>query len=206
MNSKSPLTWEELVKNNISLSRLPAVRREDLDEKGRQAYDTCADPKSRLWAKLVGVPGFWLHIPELLAPVRELNWGLRRKDSGLESRLRELTILVTARENDAQYEWTAHEPYALNEGLDPAIIDVVKYRKPISELPEKEALIIRFGRELFQTRKVSPETFSQALRAFGEKGVVQMVGLMGNYTMTAVIFHAIGQQLRPEQTPLLPID
>lgn len=206
MKGKSPLTWEELVRKNISLSRLPAVKREDLDEKGREAYDACADPKSRLWAKLVGVPGFWLHIPQLLAPVRELNWGLRRNDFGLEPRLRELTILVTARENDAQYEWTAHEPYALNEGLDPAIIDVVKYRKPVVGVPEKEALIIRFGRELFRDRKVSPETFAEALRAFGEKGVVQMVGLMGNYTMTAVIFHAIDQQLRPEQVPLLPVD
>ena len=45
-----------------------------------------------------------------------------------------------------------------------------------------------------------------ALRALGQKGVVHMVALLSNYTMTATIFHAIGQQLRPEQTPLLPVD
>lgn len=192
--------------SNISLSRLPAVQREDLDEQGRKAYDTIADPANRLHAKLVGPPGFWLHIPELLVPIREINWTLRRKDLGLEPHLRELTTLVTARENDSQYEWTAHEPYALKAGVDPAIVDVVKHRKPVSGLPEKEAAIISFGRELFGQRKVSQETYDRALRALGQKGVVHMVALFSNYTMTATIFHAIGQRLRPEQTPLLPLD
>lgn len=192
--------------SNVSLSRLPAVRRENLDEQGRKAYDAVADPKSKLHAKLVGPPGFWLHIPDLLVPIREINWYLRRKDIGLEPRLRELTILVTARENDSQYEWTAHEPYALKAGLDPAIVDVVKHRKPVSGLPEKETLIVCFGRELFRDRKVRPETYEQALLALGQKGIVHMVALMSNYTMTATIFHAIDQQLRPEQVPLLPVD
>ena len=191
---------------NVSLSRLPAVQRVDLDEAGRQAYDTCADPSHRLYAKLVGPPGFWLHIPELLIPIRELNWTLRRKDLGLEPRLREVTILVTARENDSQYEWTAHEPYALQAGVDPAVVDVIKHRVPTDGLPEKEAAIIIFGRELFRSRKVAQETYARALRLLGERGVVQMVALMSNYTMTATIFHAIDQQLRPEQTPLLPMD
>lgn len=192
--------------SNISLSRLPAVQREDLDEQGRKAYDTIADPGHRLHAKLVGPPGFWLHIPELLVPIREINWTLRRKDLGLEPHLRELVTLVTARENDSQYEWTAHEPYALKAGVDPAIIDVVKHRKPVSGLPEKEAAIISFGRELFGKRKVGDETYDRALRALGQKGVVHMVALFSNYTMTATIFHAIGQKLRPEQAPLLPLD
>jgi len=189
-----------------SVSRLPAVRREDLDENGKKAWDAVADPASRLHAKLMGPPGFWLHIPDLLVPIREINWYLRNQDIGLERRLRELTTLVTARENDSQYEWTAHEPNALKAGLDPKVVDIVKHRKPNSGLPEKETAIIRFGRELFQQRKVSDETYQQALRALGQKGVVHMIALMSNYTMTATIFHAIGQQLRPEQKPLLPID
>jgi 4-carboxymuconolactone decarboxylase len=189
-----------------SVSRLPAVRREDLDENGKQAWDAVADPKSRLHAKLMGPPGFWLHIPDLLVPIREINWYIRNQDIGLERHLRELTTLVTARENDSQYEWTAHEPHALKAGLDPAAVDIVKHRKPIAGLPEKETAIIRFGRELFQKRKVSDETYRQALRALGQKGVVHMIALMSNYTMTATIFHAIGQRLSPEQAPLLPID
>lgn len=192
--------------NPPSLSRLPTVTREDLDEQGKQAYDTVADTNHRLWAKLVGPPGFWLHIPELLIPIREINWHIRRNMDALEPRLRELTVLVTARAHDCQYEWTAHEPYAINAGLDPAAIDVVKHRKPVAGLGDKEAAIITFGRELFREHKVSDATFDQALRTLGQKGVVQMVALMSNYAMTATILLSIGQRLRPEQSPLLPID
>jgi len=189
----------------VSLSRLPAVRPEDLDENGKRAYDLCADPNSRLFAKLVGPPAFWLHIPEMLEHIRELNWHLRNADIGLERRLRELTVLVTARENDAQYEWTAHEPYALNEGLAAEIIDVIKHRKSLAGMPAQEAAIIGFGRELFGEKHVSAQTYDRALQALGQRGVVQMIALMSNYTMTAVIFHSIDQQLRPGQVPLLPI-
>ena len=189
-----------------SLSRLPAVNRDDLDENGKKAYDTVSDPSHRLYAKLMGPPGFWLHIPDLLLPIREINWYLRRKLEGLTPPLRELATLVTARENDSQYEWTAHEPYALKAGVDPVVVDVVKHRKAVDGLPEKEAAIIRFGRQLFREKKVTDDTYDAALKALGQKGVVHMVALFSNYTMTATIFHAIGQRLRPEQTPLLPID
>ena len=190
----------------VSLSRLPAVRRAHLNERGKKAYDACADPSSRLYAKLVGPPAFWLHIPEMLEHIRELNWHLRNADIGLAPRLRELTILVTARENDSQYEWTAHEPYALNAGLAPETIDIVKHRKAVAALSAQEAAIISFGRELFGTRKVSSATYERALQALSQKGIVHMVALMSNYAMTSVIFHAIDQQLRPGQLPLLPID
>jgi 4-carboxymuconolactone decarboxylase len=196
---------EPPVPKPLSLSRLPAVRREDLDERGRKAYDSCADPGSRLFAKLVGPPGFWLHIPEMLEPIRELNWHLRNADIGLERPLRELTILVTARENDAQYEWSAHEPYALEAGLSPATIEIVKQHGSIDALAAKEAAIIAFGRQLFREKNVDSQTYDRAIQALGQRGVVHMIALMSNYTMTAVIFHSIDQKLRPGQVALLPI-
>jgi 4-carboxymuconolactone decarboxylase len=189
-----------------SVSRLPAVKREDLDENGKKAWDTVSDPSHRLYAKLMGPPGFWLHIPDLLLPVREINWYLRRKLDGLGPDLRELATLVTAREHESQYEWTAHEPHALKAGVSPAAVDVIKHRKPVAGVGEKEAAVIEFGRQLFREKKVTDDTWDRAVKALGQKGVVHMVALFSNYAMTATIFHAIGQRLRPEQTPLLPLD
>lgn len=188
-----------------SVSRLPAVKRDDLDDEGKKVYDACADPLSKLHADLRGPPGFWLHIPQLLPHIREINWYLRNAEIGLERRLRELTILVTARENNSQYEWTAHEPRAVAAGLEATVIDTVKHRKPLTGLPEKEAAIIAFGRELFREKSVNARMYDHALARLGQQGVVHMVALMSNYAMTALIFHAIGQQLRPGQVPLLPI-
>ncbi len=185
-----------------SLSRLPLVAREAMDEQGKRFYDAVTSPQSRTLVGLQGPSGIWLHSPELGERMRAVNQYLRY-ETALEQRLTELAILVTARELDNQFEWTAHEPVALKEGLDPEIIDVVKHRRPISGLGTKEALIISLGRKLFRERKVDPETFAHALEAFGPRGIVELAALMGNYAGTAIMLNMVDQQLRPDQTPLL---
>jgi len=64
-----------------------------------------------------------------------------------------LAILVIAREMQSQFEWTMHEPVAREVGLEPAAIEVVKYNKSPQDLKERDALIIRFGRELVREHK-----------------------------------------------------
>ena len=190
--------------NRDSSSRLPPVRREALNAAGQRAYDAVTDSGSKLRASLRGPTGFWLHLPAVIGHVRELNWNLRNSELGLPRALRELTILVTARANDCQKEWTAHEPRALLAGVDAAVIDVVKYRKPLEGVAATEAAIIAFGRELFRDKKVSAATYAQALQVLGQRALVHMIALMSNYTMTATIFAALDQQIAPDQEPLLP--
>ena len=185
-----------------SLSRLPLVKREEMDEQGKTFFDTVTGPHSRTLAGLQGPSGIWLHSPALGARVRAVNQYLRFETT-LERRLTELAILVTARELDNQFEWTAHEPAALKEGLDPTIIEVVKHRKPVSGLETKETLIISLGRALFRERKVDSQTFAQAVEVFGSRGVVELAALMGNYAGTAIMLNMVDQQLHPGQTPLL---
>jgi 4-carboxymuconolactone decarboxylase len=185
-------------------SRLSPVRREQLDEQGRRVYDSVLDPKRPTLAGFQGPAGIWLHSPKLGEPIREFN-RILRSEIPLEPRLRELAILVTARELDSQFEWTAHEPAALKEGLEPAIIDVVKHRRPSGEMGEREAVIVRFGRELIRERRVRPETYAEALRLFGETGLVNLAALMANYALTAVMLTAFDQQLHEGRQPLLPL-
>jgi hypothetical protein len=58
---------------------------------------------------------------------------------------------------------------------------------------------------LFRDKKVSSETFAQAVKLFGRQGVVEMVGIMGNYYMVSLMLDVVGQQLRPEWEPTLPV-
>jgi 4-carboxymuconolactone decarboxylase len=186
-----------------SRSRLPLLAREELDDEGRRFYDAITGPESRTLVGLAGPSGIWLHSPKLGACMRAANQYLRY-ETNLGRRLTELAILVTARELDNQFEWTAHEPAALAAGLEPAIVDIVKHRLPVQGLDERAAVIIAFGREVFRTRIVSADTFAEALRLFGRKGVVDLAALMGNYAMTAVILGAVDQQLGAGQRPLMP--
>ncbi len=181
-----------------SRNRLPLIQREDMDEQGQKAYDSVvSNPRSL--AGLQGPAGIRLHS----ARSRESEY--LRYESDLGRRLTELAILVTAREMDQQFEWTVHEGVALQEGLEPAIIDVVRLRKPLTGLGEKETAIIQLGREVFRNHRLSPDTFTRALQLFGNKTLVDLVSLMGNYASTAVLLTTFDQQLPPGQKPLLPI-
>ena len=175
-----------------------------MDEQGQRFYDAVVGPQSRTLAGLRGPSGIWLHSPVLGERVRAVNQYLRF-EAPLGRRLTELAILVTARELDSQFEWTAHEPAALADGLSPEIIDVVKYRRPAIGLGPEESVIIAFGREAFRDKKVSSGTFARAVDLFGREGVVNLAALMGNYAATALMLNAVDQQLHPDRPPLLPL-
>jgi len=108
--------------------RLPLPKREDLDEAGKRVYDTVADPKGGTIVGLRGPGGIQLYSPQYAEHARPLNRFLRYQ-SGLGERVRELAILVTAREFNSRFEWAAHEPEALRAGVAAAIIDVIKHRR-----------------------------------------------------------------------------
>ena len=184
--------------------RLPLPKRDDMDDYGKKVYDKIVGPGGRTLVGLRGPSGIRLHSPKLAELANALNQ-YQRYDSGINGRIRELAILVTAREMDSQFEWSVHEPVALKEGLQQEIIDVIKYRKSVTELPETEAVIIQFGREMFGQRKVNSETFGRALKIFGPKQLVDLVGLMASYSATAAELCAFDMQLAPSQKPLLPL-
>ena len=185
--------------------RLPLPRRQDLSSPAAVAiYDSLADPNGGSIRGLRGPGGIHLHSPELACQARALNRYLRN-EAALGGRVRELAILTTARELDSQFEWAAHEPEALREGVSPEIIDRIKYRKDTADLDAADAIVIELGREIFGSRKVSSTTFARALAQFGRRKLVDLVALMGNYAATAALLTAFDMQLDPDQPPLLPV-
>ena len=122
----------------------------------------------------------------------------------LGRRLKELIRLIVSREMDQPFEWTVHEPVALRMKLEPAIIDVIRYRKALTGVPEKEAAMIQLGREYYQQHKVSPETYARAFKALGKQNLIDMCMLMGDYTQTAVLLTVNDVRLPYDVPSLLP--
>src|SRR6266540_1186926 len=183
--------------------RLPLPKREDLDEVGRKAYDRAAMPGTSI-AGLHGPAGVRLYSTKTTEQMHAINQYLRFQ-AGFTPRIREIAILATAREMDSQFEWCAHEPEALKEGVEPTVIDAIKHRKSTAGLGETEATVIELGRQLFRDHKVTPETFAKAKALFGRHKLVDLVLLMGNYAGTAALLTAFDMQLPAGQKPLLPI-
>ncbi|MBX9846890.1 MAG: hypothetical protein K2Z80_34285 [Xanthobacteraceae bacterium] len=183
--------------------RLPLPNREDLDEAGRRAYDRGMTPGATI-AGLQGPAGIQLYSPKTAAQSSALNRYLRY-EAGFTAHVREVAILVTAREMDSQFEWVAHEPEALKEGVPQAVIDVIKYRRSTEGLHETDALIIELGRQLWRDHKVKSETFAKLRAIFGPNSLVELVMLMGNYAGTAALLTAVDMQLHAGKKPQLPI-
>jgi 4-carboxymuconolactone decarboxylase len=183
--------------------RLPLPNREDLDEAGKVAYDRGTRPGATI-AGLQGPAGIQLFSPKTAAHHTAINRYLRF-EAGFTPHVREIAILTTARELDSQFEWVAHEPEALKEGVPQNVIDVIKHRRSTTGLDDTDATVIEFGRQIWRDHKVKSETFAKAKAIFGPNKLVELVMLMGNYAGTAALLAAVDMQLHAGKTPLLPM-
>jgi len=183
--------------------RLPLPNRDDLDEAGKRAYDRGTTPGATI-AGLQGPAGVQLYSPRTAPHLSAINRYLRY-ESGLSPRMREIAILATARELDSQFEWVAHEPEALKEGVERSVIDIIKHRRSTAALNPADAVVIELGRQIWRDHKVSSELFARAKALFGPYKLVDLVLLMGNYAGTAALLTAVDMQLHAGKKPLLPI-
>ena len=183
--------------------RLPLPKREDLDEAGKRSFDRGNTPGANI-AGLQGPAGIQLYSTKTAEHLTAINRYLRF-GAGISARIREIAILITAREMDSQFEWVAHEPEALKEGVPAIVIDVIKYRRSTVGLDETDAIVIELGRQLWRDHKVSSQTFTKAKAVFGPNKLVDLVLLMGNYAGTAALLTAVDMQLHAGKKPLLPI-
>ena len=184
-------------------SRLPLVRREELDAQGREEFDALTARGGASLAGLRGPGGLNLHNPRAAAYLNGLSRYLRF-ESGIEARLREVAILITAREHDQAFEWAMHEATALKEGVPAATIEAIRQCAATDGLDEGDALIIEFGRQLFAQHKVDVALYARAKQIFGERVLVALVMLMSNYAFVSTMLTAFDAQLPAGEATRLP--
>ena len=173
----------------MTRNRLPPIKREQLSEANRRAYDA-AGPNGPQGAALLR-----LHRSGLSA----------RWDPPLGRQLAELAIITTAREHDQPYEWSLHEMEAHSVGVDREIIDIVRHKGALTAVPEREATIIQLAREIFGQHELRSETYARALTLLGKTNLVDIVDLMAGYAGTAVNLTAANQWMPPQMKQLLPL-
>ena len=181
--------------------RLPLPKRDDLDDAGRRAYDHAAAPGKSI-VGLRGPAGICLYSPNTAEVRTKFNNYLRFEV--FSAKIREVAILTVAREMDSQFEWAAHEPEALKEGVPADVIDVIKRRLSTQGLDEIYAAIIELGRQAFGKHKVTSEAFARVKKLIEPGKLVELVLLMGNYAATAALLTVFDMQV-PEGKPLLPV-
>lgn len=129
-----------------------------------------------------------------------------RYHSSLPPRLNEFVILITARHWTAQFEWQAHRKYALAAGLSAAVIDALAAGKRPASMQPDEEVVYNFCTEVLNTKHASDAVFQAVKDKFGERGVVDMMGVVGYYQFVSLLLNVDGYPLadgaQPELKPL----
>lgn len=173
--------FKPLAENDMSEAQLQAAR------------ELASGPRGRM--NPTGPNALLLRSPDLMRRTQKVGEYLRYS-SALPTRLNEFAILITARHWTAQVEWIAHHPLALKAGLDPAVAADLAQGKHPAAMQQDEALIYQFCTELHETKGVSDAAFNAVRDAFGERGVIDLMGLCGYYAMLAMVLN-VGQQPLP---------
>ena len=142
-------------------------------------------------ARKTGISGPFvplLRSPEVMNRARAMGDYLRF-NSVLPPRLSEFAILITARYWTQNYEWDAHNQLALQGGLSPDIIKAIADGRRPDKMAADEAIVYDFFTELFANKSVSDPTYARAVAKFGEKGVIDLLGVVGYYTMLAMVMN-----------------
>jgi 4-carboxymuconolactone decarboxylase len=116
----------------------------------------------------------------------------------------ELAICTAVRSADVDFIWNAHVRLGLKAGTREEAIHAVDTFAPLDDLTSDEALIIRYGRELLEERKVSDETFEAVRARYGEKGLMELTAVMSVYLMNATILRAVDHRAAPDARHLSP--
>jgi 4-carboxymuconolactone decarboxylase len=183
----------------VSSERLPPIPADQLTPDQRAAVDAF---KTARGADVSGPFHPLLRSPELMTRTRAMGDYLRYK-SALPPRLSEFVILLTAREWSQQYEWNAHYPIAIKAGVTPDVAQAVAEGRRPAQMSDEESILYDFCTELHHTKAVSDATYARALKAFGEQGVMDMVGITGYYSMLGMVLNTARTPAGDAQAPLL---
>jgi 4-carboxymuconolactone decarboxylase len=142
-----------------------------------------------------------MYSPQLMNQARAMG-DYVRFNSAIGSVLSELAILIVAREWTQDYEWHVHYPIALKAGIKPEVLDAIADGRRPSSMSDDEQIVYDFLTELSRNKRVSDKTFERADRRFGKKGVVDLVGIDGYYTLLAMQLNVARYPLPKDGTSL----
>jgi 4-carboxymuconolactone decarboxylase len=184
------------------MPRVPAVRRDDLDDQTRAVYDAIAATRGPEFARQ-GPFGVLLHSPVLAGRAAHLGTYVRY-EGPMPARHRHLLAMIVARELDCQYEFTAHAVLARQRGIPPEAVAAIGRGDVPSGLPEVETALVAFVRQLVIDHHVDDRTFEALQDHLGLPGLTDVVGAVGYFTFAGHVLNAFEVEVREEQEPEMP--
>jgi len=178
----------------LAQERFPSVPPASYDEAQKKAAEEFQAARKR---PVYGPFARLMHSPELMTVARSMGDYLRFK-SAIGTTLSELVILVTAREWGQDYEWDVHAPIALQQGIKKEVVDAIRDGRRPTGMSDDEEMCYDFSIELHRNKRVSDVTYERVFKRFGNKGVVDIVGINGYYTFLAMAMNTDRMPISPQ--------
>jgi len=169
----------------MSQDRLPLIP----ESQWNQAQRECADeiirgPRGGLIEPFIPL----LRSPELCTHAQRMGEYLRYR-SAIGMRLSELAILITARHWSQEVEWAIHAPIAIREGIDASVVEAIGLQQQPQFIQADEQLVYDFTLQSLVDKRINDATWTQAIAHWGEHGAVDLLGIVGYYTMLSVLMN-----------------
>ena len=180
--------------------RMPAMDVAAMDEQHRKAAEEMTNgPRGGVKGPFVAL----LRSPELMDRLQRVGEYLRFQSS-LNARISEFAMLIVSREWTQQFEWRTHVPLARKAGLSQSAIDcLADARRPVGLAADEQAAYDLLD-ELQRTKGVSQVTYQAAVNVFGERGVIDLLGVAGYFTAISMLMNAThGPPSAQDDVPLL---
>jgi len=175
------------------VSRIPTATRESVPQDQLAAFDEMVSQRGSV--PDIGPISVMINVPELARRGEHFRAYIRGDESSLPLNVRELAMILTAREMDCQFIWNAHCAFARQAGLSDGLVNNLRDKKDLHTLSAEEAAVVDYGWELFRTRKVSQPVYDAALALFGVRGLVELTNLLGYYSSLAFNINAFDVSL-----------
>ena len=182
--------------------RLKPLAEKDMSEAQRKAIGELASgPRGKVNPN---GPNFaLLRSPGLMEHTQKVGAYLRY-GSSIPARLNEFAILITARQWTAQMEWFAHSPLALEAGVSADVLAELKQGKRPAGMKEDEAIVYDFCKGIHDNKGVvSDAAYNAVVERFGERGVMDLIGITGYYSMLAMVLNVTHVELPDGASPPL---
>jgi len=176
----------------MSAPRLEPLKPDALDTDQRKLYDAVLDsprgqgPTRRIILRddetLTGPFDAFLRTPALGLHLERVGMAFRT-DTALPDAAREMAVLVVAQAWGADFEWWVHGLVARRSGISDGEIDAVGHGIRPEFSNEAVAAAHDVAVALVHRREVEDETLERARGALGERGLVEVVTLVGFYQL-----------------------
>lgn len=194
---------------NLTPAQQKAVEQRRADQQART--EACHDPKmdaAKCTAEYFDIHGPMvplLRSPDVMVAVNSMGNYLEFK-TALSPKIRELVILLAAREWTQQYVWNSHYKSAMNQSLNPEIVKALADGRRPRGMSDQEESAYEFCDELHKNRSVSDATYARALTNFGEQGIIDMISTDGFYSLLSMVMNVARTPLpKSASAPPLPV-